>query len=201
MMRCHQEQVPTALLLQGSGLDLQPAVAATVLGWYRLETGVTVNGRPAWRQAAHSDRWLAYDGDDAWFVQLEEHLGQKRGMLKLSDPNATSPDRRQGGKWQAPRCASRGWVEAKVTCRAGTSAELVTSPTWERESPYAKHEERHYCIQSLRRFSADKDEGSPKGWRVWRRSTPVPARPSSQRASSRRVVREFASLRVQPMHM
>lgn len=38
-----------------------------------------VSGRPVWRHAVHSDRWLAFDGA-RWLCQLTDCLGQSKGM-------------------------------------------------------------------------------------------------------------------------
>ena len=41
------------------------------LGVYRLVEGLRINDRPAWRHSVRTDRWLAYDGWDAWMCQPE----------------------------------------------------------------------------------------------------------------------------------
>ena len=62
--------VPVVLSLTGNGLT---GHAATGLGFYKLEAGREVNGRPVWRHAAGVDRFLAFDSESRkWKVQLEE---------------------------------------------------------------------------------------------------------------------------------
>eukprot|EP00900_Chrysochromulina_parva_P009163 jgi/Chrpa1/18248/Chrysochromulina_OHIO_Genome00027981-RA len=85
---------PPGLKLEGGSLE---GDAAGYMGGYRLVVGKLVNGRPAYQQVtlgsslADGSRWLAFDGA-IWRGQPEAVLGQKRGVLKLPDTAALTPD-------------------------------------------------------------------------------------------------------------
>jgi len=102
------------LKLEGGSLE---GAAAEYMGEYRLavddrvwphqagEAGwrggpMLVNGRPAWRHTTHLTRWLAFDGVN-WRGQPEASLGQKSGVLLLSDAAALSPDASSATWWLA----------------------------------------------------------------------------------------------------
>eukprot|EP00900_Chrysochromulina_parva_P012207 jgi/Chrpa1/20988/Chrysochromulina_OHIO_Genome00026681-RA len=86
------------LKLEGGSLE---GAAAEYMGEYRLAVDdrvwppqavkagrrggpMLINGRPAWRHTTHLTCWLAFDGAN-WRGQPEADLGQKRGVLLLSD--------------------------------------------------------------------------------------------------------------------
>jgi len=109
---------PPGLKLEGGSL---PGAAGEYMGEYRLavddrvwlrvwphqagEAGrrggpMLVNGRPAWRHTTHLTCWLALDGAN-WRGQPEASLGQKSGVLLLSDAAAASPDASSATWWLA----------------------------------------------------------------------------------------------------
>lgn len=97
---------PEAVLLEGG--ERLTSSALSSLGWYRLHDK-RVCGKPVWRHAVHSDRWLAFDGE-AWLCQTTDCLGQARGMLQLPDPKCASPDQSLM-PWKSPReFSSTGWT-------------------------------------------------------------------------------------------
>jgi hypothetical protein len=96
---------PPGLKLEGGSL---PGAAAEYMGGYSLFSGKLVNGRPAWRHTAHFTCWLAFDGA-IWRGQPEADLGKKRGVLKLPDAAALTPDA-SAATWLAE--TGSGWVEA-----------------------------------------------------------------------------------------
>jgi hypothetical protein len=79
---------PPGLKLEGGSL---PGAAAEYMGEYCLDRSKLVNGRPAYQHMAHLTCWLAFDGA-IWRGQPEADLGQKRGLLQLSDTAAATPD-------------------------------------------------------------------------------------------------------------
>jgi hypothetical protein len=103
------------LKLEGGSL---PGAAAEYMGEYRLVVDdrvgwppqavkagwsgnhMLVNGRPAWRHTTHLTCWLAFDGAN-WRGQPEASLGQKSGVLLLSDAAAASPDASSATWWLA----------------------------------------------------------------------------------------------------
>jgi len=105
---------PPGLKLEGGSLE---GAAGEYMGEYRLavddrvwplqagEAGwrggpMLVNGRPAWRHTTHLTHWLAFDGVN-WRGQPEASLGQKSGVLLLSDAAALSPDASSATWWLA----------------------------------------------------------------------------------------------------
>ena len=106
--------------IEMGGAELKGA-AADYLGVYRLVEGLRINDRPAWRHSVRTDRWLAYDGWDAWMCQPECVLGESKGELQLIAPQesagAESPERAaDGGVWSA--AVDGGWLdEPTLRCR------------------------------------------------------------------------------------
>eukprot|EP00900_Chrysochromulina_parva_P015529 jgi/Chrpa1/23978/Chrysochromulina_OHIO_Genome00026485-RA len=89
---------PPGLKLEGGSL---PGAAGEYMGEYRLAVDdrvwppqagkagwrggpMLVNGRPVWRHTTNLTCWLAFDGAN-WRGQPEASLGQKSGVLLLSD--------------------------------------------------------------------------------------------------------------------
>jgi hypothetical protein len=116
MLMEREAALPPRLKLEGGSL---PGAAAEYAGIYMLD-GTLVNGRPAWK---HTDGrfWIAFDGAD-WRGQPEADLGQKRGVLMLSDEAAASPDA-SSAIWQA--WTGSAWAaQPALTCTVATAAEL-----------------------------------------------------------------------------
>jgi len=78
------------------------------LGLYRRIKCHTVNGRPCWRSVRRPDRWIAYNGENAWNAQSEASLGLKRGWLQLLDAAVSTPEFSKA-VWEAWDGA--GWVK------------------------------------------------------------------------------------------
>jgi hypothetical protein len=87
---------PSALLLEGNGLT---GPAAEYLGYYELQAGREVNGKPVWRHTRHSDRYIAFDSNNYWMVQREQGLGSDRGWIHQVGP-ALFPCVEAPGGWR-----------------------------------------------------------------------------------------------------
>jgi len=144
---------PPGLKLEGGSL---PGAAAEYVGEYRLavddrvwlrvwphqagEAGrrggpMLVNGRPVWRHTAHLTCWLAFDGAN-WRGQPEADLGQKSGVLLLSDAAAASPDA-SSATWLAVNGPGSAWaVQPQLKCIPCAAPELSQV---EREELPVKH--------------------------------------------------------------
>ncbi len=57
---------PAALMLESPRIDSE---ANGCLGLYALVQGRIVNGKPVWRHTGRPNRWLSYNGDNAWNAQ------------------------------------------------------------------------------------------------------------------------------------
>eukprot|EP00900_Chrysochromulina_parva_P025302 jgi/Chrpa1/7405/Chrysochromulina_OHIO_Genome00013104-RA len=107
---------PPRLKLEGSSL---PGAAAEYMGFYMLDGNKRVNGRPSWKHM-NGRCWVAFDGAD-WRGQPEADLGQKRGVLMLTDEDAASPDA-SSATWQA--WTGSAWVaQPTLKCTVTTAAE------------------------------------------------------------------------------
>ena len=116
MLMEREAALPPRLKLEGGSL---PGAAAQYAGFYMLD-GTLVNGRPAWK---HMDGrcWIAFDGAD-WRGQPEADLGQKKGVLMLTDADAASPDA-SSATWQA--WTGSAWAaQPALKCTVATAAEL-----------------------------------------------------------------------------
>ena len=117
------------LKLEGGSLE---GAAAEYMGEYRLavddrvrphqagEAGwrggpILVNSRPAWRHTTHLTCWLAFDGAN-WRGQPEASLGQKSGVLLLSDAAALSPDASSATWLAASGPGSAGAAQPQLKC-------------------------------------------------------------------------------------
>jgi hypothetical protein len=120
---------PPGLKLEGGSLE---GAAAKYMVEYRLaiddrvwppQAGragwrggpMLVNGRPAWRHTTHLTCWLAFDGAN-WRGQPEASLGQKRGVLLLSDADAASPDASSATWLAASGPGSAGAAQPQLKC-------------------------------------------------------------------------------------
>jgi hypothetical protein len=85
-----------------------------------------VNGKPAFRHALRSDRWIAFNGS-GWMAQNESALGTKVGVLLLKDKRCATPD-------ASPDCwlSSPGWKKEPGLRVIGMSAQEADS--WEAQS-------------------------------------------------------------------
>jgi hypothetical protein len=110
---------PAAVLIEG-GDKLAPE-AASCCGWYTLEPGVQVNGRPAWSHAVLSDRVLAYDGS-SWQCQARADRGSRIGYLQLPDASCAAPHLSRKS-WRAPGQPKI----TTITCRAASARQLSES--------------------------------------------------------------------------
>ena len=109
------ERVPPRLKLEGGSLTGR---AAEYVGFYLFD-GKFVNGRPAWKHT-NGSCWIAFDG--VWMGQPEADLGQKRGVLMLTDAAAASPDA-SSATWQAS--TGTAWAaQPALTCTVATAAEV-----------------------------------------------------------------------------
>ena len=119
----------SALVLSGA----TEAKAQDCLGLYRLIKGYEVNGRPCWRSVRRSDRWIAFNGENAWNAQSEASLGQKRGWLQLLDSNVSTPDLSKT-QWEA--WDGSNWVRQDAcTCVSVDTAQLPPPPLIELAGP------------------------------------------------------------------
>jgi len=119
----------SALVLSGA----TEAKAQDCLGLYRLIKGYEVNGRPCWRSVDRSDRWIAFNGENAWNAQSEASLGQKRGWLQLLDSNVSTPDFSKT-QWEA--WDGSNWVRQDAcTCVSVDTAQLPPPPLIELAGP------------------------------------------------------------------
>ena len=100
-------------------------LAAPYEGLFRLSTR-PVNGKPAYRHALRSDRWIAFNGS-GWMAQIESALGTKVGVLLLKDKRCATPD-------ASPDCwhSSPGWKKEPGLRVVGMSAQEADS--WEAQS-------------------------------------------------------------------
>jgi hypothetical protein len=120
---------PPGLKLEGGSLE---GGAAEYMGEYRLAVydrvwplqegkagwrgrPILVNGRPAWRHTTHLTCWLAFDGAN-WRGQPEASLGQKSGVLLLSDEAALSPDASSATWLAASGPGSAGAAQPQLKC-------------------------------------------------------------------------------------
>jgi hypothetical protein len=116
------ERAPPGLKMEGGSLR---GKAAEYVGLYVLDG--LVNGRPAWKHT-NGSCWIAFDGAN-WRGQPEADLGQKRGVLMLTDADAASPDA-SSATWQASAGEGSAWYSewaaqpALVKCTVATAAEL-----------------------------------------------------------------------------
>jgi len=81
-----------------------------------------VNGRPAFQKMDRDDRWLAWNGDNAWNAQSEGSLGEKKGWIQLLD-GVPTPD--------LTSCVWEAWVDNKWQ----QQAELTCVATFEHPLP------------------------------------------------------------------
>ncbi len=129
-LRCREAELSLlppspALLLEGAS---QPK-AQECHGLYRLVRGREVNGRPCWRSTRRPDRWVAFNGENAWNAQSEASLGQKRGWLQLLDSAVSTPDF-STASWEA--WDGTTWVrQADFSCRAVDVERLPPPPALE----------------------------------------------------------------------
>ena len=100
-------------------------LAAAYEGLFRLSTR-EVNGKPAYRHALRSDRWIAFNGS-GWMAQNESALGSKVGVLLLKDRRCATPD-------ASPLCwhSSPGWKQEPGLRVIGMSED--EADRWETES-------------------------------------------------------------------
>jgi hypothetical protein len=112
------ERAPPGLKMEGGSLR---GKATEYMGLYMLDG--LVNGRPAWKHT-NGSCWIAFDGAN-WRGQLKAHLGQKRGVLMLTDADAASPDA-SSATWQASAGEGSALAAqpALVKCTVATAAEL-----------------------------------------------------------------------------
>ena len=85
---------PVPRVVELTGDDDAAAQQSECLGFYQLETGREVNGRPVWRHASGRDRFLAFcsaGGPGGWCVQNEAVLGSDRVYLQQSRPSELQP--------------------------------------------------------------------------------------------------------------
>ena len=80
---------PAALMIESPKIDSE---ANGCLGLYALVQGRIVNGKPVWRHTGRPNRWLSFNGDNAWNAQSEANLGKSRGWLQLLDKHCHTPD-------------------------------------------------------------------------------------------------------------
>mmetsp|Transcript_42531 Transcript_42531/g.70723 ORF Transcript_42531/g.70723 Transcript_42531/m.70723 type:complete len:995 (+) Transcript_42531:123-3107(+) len=107
--------------------------AEECLGLYRLIKGYEVNGRPCWRSTRRSDRWIAFNGENAWNAQSEASLGRKRGWLQLLDNGVSAPEFSKLA-WEA--WDGNGWVkQAECTCVSVDPSQLPPPPMIELAGP------------------------------------------------------------------
>ena len=119
----------SGLKLEGGSLD---GAAGEYMGEYRLAVDdrvwppqagkagwrggpMLINGRPAWRHTTHLTCWLAFDGAN-WRGQPEASLGQKSGVLLLSDAAALSPDASSATWLAANGPGSAGAAQPQLKC-------------------------------------------------------------------------------------
>jgi hypothetical protein len=117
------------LKLEGGSLE---GAAAKYMGEYRLAVDdrvwppqagkagwqggpMLINGRPAWRHTTHLTCWLAFDGAN-WRGQPEASLGQKGGVLLLSDAAALSPDASSATWLAANGPGTAGAAQPQLKC-------------------------------------------------------------------------------------
>ena len=131
--------------IEMGGAELKGA-AADYLGVYRLVEGLRINDRPAWRHSVRTDRWLAYDGWDAWMCQPECVLGESKGELQLIAPpesaGAESPERAADGEvWSA--AVDGGWLdEPTLRCRPLCTYEDLDAAEWRAQAVAAARDVR-----------------------------------------------------------
>ena len=75
---------PAVIRIEGD--VLKGTVRTNCLGFYQLEAGREVNGRPVWRHAAGSDLYITFDTEFRnWKVQPEEQI-EERLQIKENGP-------------------------------------------------------------------------------------------------------------------
>eukprot|EP00900_Chrysochromulina_parva_P018879 jgi/Chrpa1/26993/Chrysochromulina_OHIO_Genome00008865-RA len=100
------------LKLEGGSLE---GAAAEYMGEYRLYGSKLINGRSMWRHTTHLTCWLAFDGAN-WRGQPEASLGQKSGVLLLTEEDAASPDASSGTWLAANGPGSAGAAQPQLKC-------------------------------------------------------------------------------------
>ena len=96
---------PEALLLRLTAAGAEGSLhraARACLGLYKLVPGRQEGGRPVWRHASESERWLAFAAG-SWCVQPAEGLGTRAGWLALDDAACATPALSRGHAWEAGR--------------------------------------------------------------------------------------------------
>lgn len=112
---------PAAVVIKG-GVKLTPE-AASCCGWYALEPGLKINGRPMWSHAILADRVLAFDGA-SWQCQARADLGTPVGYLQLNDGSCAAPHLSRRS-WRVPVPT---WARnPSICCRAASACQLADS--------------------------------------------------------------------------
>ena len=93
---------------------------AAAIGFYLLDAGREVNGRPVWRHAAGRDKWLAFDSKVLlWKVQSEAALGSDKTFMHQSVAAMLYPSDAGSGSWSW--YDGNAWkAEPSLTCVEAT---------------------------------------------------------------------------------
>ena len=105
------------LLLTGENLT---GIAATLLGYYRLDTAREVDLNPVWRHVAGKDAVIAFDskGTKKWKVQTESQLGSRISWIHQVSGTQCPGD---VARWYC--YDGKAWsIEASITCMAAATS-------------------------------------------------------------------------------
>ena len=112
---------PSVLCIEGS---LKGTAYADLLGFYKLEPGRKVNGRPVWRHTLDAKTFIAFSSDQSWVVQSDKDLGSEDCFMYSASPSFFPCDA-DAGVWSWSRDGKTTDADATIKC---VEAELPSPP-------------------------------------------------------------------------